>query len=303
MVGETIITDADGAILERLAYEDGEGYVCADVAWEEPRPRDPVPPTFWLTSMPVSVHAIWYAENARGRLHYVTKKALAPAPVPARPRLRPRPAVRHPGRRGPGRRREVACGAMGRAWTVMGVVNVTPDSFSDGGLWLDAGAAIDHGVALLAAGRRRSSTSAASRRGPAPSRSPRRRSCAASSRSLAGLRERARGAVLSIDTSKLAVARAALGAGATYVNDVTAFRHDPADRGARRRRRAATAASCTCRASRARCRRDPRYDDVVDDVARVPRAAGGVRGRAGRRAGAHPASTRASASASRSSTT
>ena len=37
---------------------------------------------------------------------------------------------------------------MGRAWTVMGVVNVTPDSFSDGGLWLDAGAAIDHGVAL-----------------------------------------------------------------------------------------------------------------------------------------------------------
>jgi hypothetical protein len=76
MVGETIITDADGAILERLAYEDGEGYVCADVAWEEPRPRDPVPPTFWLTSMPASVHAIWYAENARGRLHYVTKKAL-----------------------------------------------------------------------------------------------------------------------------------------------------------------------------------------------------------------------------------
>jgi predicted amidohydrolase len=76
MVGETIITDADGGILERLAYEDGEGYICADVAWDEPRPRDPVPPTFWLTSMPVSVHAIWYAENARGRLHYVTKKAL-----------------------------------------------------------------------------------------------------------------------------------------------------------------------------------------------------------------------------------
>ena len=50
--------------------------VCADVAWEDPQPRDPVPPTFWLTSMPVSVHAIWYAENARGRLHYVTKKAL-----------------------------------------------------------------------------------------------------------------------------------------------------------------------------------------------------------------------------------
>ena len=47
---------------------------------------------------------------------------------------------------------------------------------------------------------------------------------------------------ISIDTSKLAVARAALDAGATYVNDVTAFRAEPRLAGARRARRAATAA-------------------------------------------------------------
>lgn len=76
MLGETIITDADGAILERLAYEDGEGYICADVAWADPRPRDPVPPGFWLAPMPVSVQAIWHAENTRGRLRYLTDHAL-----------------------------------------------------------------------------------------------------------------------------------------------------------------------------------------------------------------------------------
>ena len=52
----------------------------------------------------------------------------------------------------------------------MGVVNVTPDSFSDGGEFLDADAAIAHGRELAARGRGRSSTSAASRRARAPSR-------------------------------------------------------------------------------------------------------------------------------------
>ena len=80
MVGETVIADADGAILQRLAYADGEGYVCADVAWEDPRPRDPVPPSFWLAPMPLSVHAIWHAENARGRLQYLTRRRLGRHP-------------------------------------------------------------------------------------------------------------------------------------------------------------------------------------------------------------------------------
>ncbi len=75
MVGETIITDERGAILQRLAYEDGEGYVAADVAWRDPVPLDPVPPRFWMTTLPLSVHAIWYSENARGRLLYRARHA------------------------------------------------------------------------------------------------------------------------------------------------------------------------------------------------------------------------------------
>lgn len=70
LVGETQITDERGAILERLTYEDGEGYVAADVAWRPPEPLDPVPDRFWMTTLPLSVQAIWHAENARGRALY-----------------------------------------------------------------------------------------------------------------------------------------------------------------------------------------------------------------------------------------
>jgi predicted amidohydrolase len=76
LVGETQITDADGAILARLAYEDGEGYVAADVAWDEPRPRDPVPPGFWMATVPVSLHVVWHAGNAHGAAKYRAMKAL-----------------------------------------------------------------------------------------------------------------------------------------------------------------------------------------------------------------------------------
>jgi len=73
------------------------------------------------------------------------------------------------------------------------------------------------------------------------------------------------GGGVSIDTTKASVARAAIAAGATIVNDVSALR---AMRGWRSwwRRAGCSAASCTCWASRARCRADPRYTDVVDDV-------------------------------------
>lgn len=70
LLGETQITDERGAIVERLAYEDGEGWVAADVAWREPVPLDPVPDRFWMTTLPLSVQAIWHAENARGRALY-----------------------------------------------------------------------------------------------------------------------------------------------------------------------------------------------------------------------------------------
>jgi dihydropteroate synthase len=118
---------------------------------------------------------------------------------------------------------------------IMGVVNVTPDSFSDGGLYLDPGAAIAHGKELAAQGAAILDVGGESTRPGAASVSAdeelRRIEPVVS-----GLADAA--AEISIDTSKAEVARAALDAGATIVNDVTALRGDPemaalvADRGA-----------------------------------------------------------------------
>ncbi|HYF24617.1 MAG TPA: carbon-nitrogen hydrolase family protein [Baekduia sp.] len=90
MVGETIIAGRDGHILQRLGYEDGEGYVCADLPWEDARPLDPVPDRFWMTTLPFSTQAVWYACNAAGRASYLARKRhgslpwqQAPAPPPA----------------------------------------------------------------------------------------------------------------------------------------------------------------------------------------------------------------------------
>ena len=124
--------------------------------------------------------------------------------------------------------------------SLMGVVNVTPDSFSDGGLFLEPEAAIAHG-AQLARGRgrdprrRRRVDPARGRRGRAVEEEIARTEPVVSD--LAGL-----GHTVSIDTSKLAVAEAALDAGATIVNDVTALRGDPEiGRALRRARRRAGA--------------------------------------------------------------
>ena len=72
-------------------------------------------------------------------------------------------------------------------FSVMGIVNVTPDSFSDGGRFLDADAAVQHGARAGGGGRRRSSTSAASPRARAPSPCRPTRSSTASCRWSSGL--------------------------------------------------------------------------------------------------------------------
>ena len=105
---------------------------------------------------------------------------------------------------------------------VMGILNVTPDSFSDGGQLRDRASGAR---ARAAHGRPRaptSSTSAASRRGPARRRWPRTRSSRASCRVTARSCVAA-GVVVSVDTMKPAVMRAALAAGAAMVNDVRAL--------------------------------------------------------------------------------
>lgn len=150
-----------------------------------------------------------------------------------------------------------------RAFTVMGVVNVTPDSFSDGGRYLDPDAAVAHGRRLAAEGASMLDVGGESTRPgaePVGEDEELRRTVPVIERLAA-----AGAAELSIDTTKLAVAEAALDAGAGMVNDVSALRFAPAiaglvaDRGAR----------CVLMHMLGEPRTmqsDPRYGDVVDDV-------------------------------------
>jgi dihydropteroate synthase len=110
---------------------------------------------------------------------------------------------------------------------VMGIVNVTPDSFSDGGQYLDVPAAIEHGLELEADGAAILDIGGESTRPgaePVSEADELRRVMPV----IEGLRAQGAEARISIDTSKAAVARAAIGAGASIVNDVTALRGDPA---------------------------------------------------------------------------
>jgi dihydropteroate synthase len=146
----------------------------------------------------------------------------------------------------------------------MGVVNVTPDSFSDGGLFLDADAAVRHALQLAEEGADILDFGGESTRPgaePVSEEEERARVIPVIERVAA----QRTGAQLSIDTSKVAVARAALDASASYVNDVTAFRSEPdlaglvADRDV----------DCCLMHMLGEPRTmqdDPRYDDVVSDI-------------------------------------
>lgn len=108
---------------------------------------------------------------------------------------------------------------------VMGVLNVTPDSFSDGDAYLDTAAAVRHGLAMLAAGADIVDVGGESTR-PGAARveeTEERRRVEPVVRALAGA-----GAVVSIDTTRAAVAEAALAVGARMVNDVSGGVVDPA---------------------------------------------------------------------------
>lgn len=107
---------------------------------------------------------------------------------------------------------------------VMGVLNTTPDSFSDGGAYLDPDRAVAHGLAMVARGADLVDVGGESTRPGAtpvdPDEEIRRTEPVV--RALAG-----RGVVVSIDTLHAATARAAVAAGAHIVNDVSAGVHDP----------------------------------------------------------------------------
>ena len=170
---------------------------------------------------------------------------------------------------------------VGRDLSVMGVVNVTPDSFSDGGVEPRARPSRRRSAAD-ARGRRRDRRHRRrvdAARGGGGARST--RSCAASCPCWSG----SQGVPVSIDTSKAEVARRALELGAELVNDVTALRGDPELAGV-----VADAGAYLClmhmQGEPRTMQVDPRYDDVVSEVAGVPRGAARVRGRAGHPRGA-----------------
>ncbi len=145
---------------------------------------------------------------------------------------------------------------------IMGIVNVTPDSFSDGGLFLDPERAIEHARRLAADGADLLDVGGESTR-------PGARAVSADEELervvpvLEGLADL--GVPISIDTSKVAVATRALDAGAVIVNDVTALRTEP--------ELAALCAERDCgvvlmhmQGTPRTMQENPTYDDVVDDV-------------------------------------
>ena len=153
---------------------------------------------------------------------------------------------------------------MPRDFRVMGVVNVTPDSFSDGGRFLDPDAAVAHALALAAEGADILDCGGESTRPgaePVPAEEERRRVIPVIERVAQGT-----AAQLSIDTSKAAVAEAAIAAGATLVNDVTALRGDPAMAALVAEREVDCCLMHMLGEPRT-MQLDPRYDDVVSKVA------------------------------------
>jgi dihydropteroate synthase len=107
---------------------------------------------------------------------------------------------------------------------IMGVVNVTPDSFSDGGRWMDPDVAIRHGLKLAEAGADILDVGGESTRPGAEPVAP-----AEEIKRISGVVRAlaAAGHIVSVDTRNARTMRAALDAGATIINDVSALRHDP----------------------------------------------------------------------------
>src|SRR5690606_22835702 len=145
---------------------------------------------------------------------------------------------------------------------VMGVVNVTPDSFSDGGRLTGAEAAVAHALRLVEQGTDILDIGGESTR-PGAEPVSEAEELARVVPGIAGIRARWDGP-LSVDTMEPAVARAAVAAGATIWNDVTALAHAPDS--------LATAAELGCevvlmhmRGEPRTMQDDPRYDDVVGE--------------------------------------
>jgi dihydropteroate synthase len=124
----------------------------------------------------------------------------------------------------------IPCGArtltLGLRTQVMGILNVTPDSFSDGGCWIDLDKAVEHGLEMLRDGADIIDVGGESTRPghtPVDADEEIRRVVPA----IQKLRAAAPDAIISVDTYKAATAEAAIQAGANMINDVWGFLMDP----------------------------------------------------------------------------
>ncbi len=152
---------------------------------------------------------------------------------------------------------------LGEKTLVMGILNVTPDSFSDGGAFNDPGAAVEHALQMIEEGADIIDIGGESTRPgaePVNAKDEMRRT-------LPVIRQlRAQCDIpISIDTMKAAVARAAMEAGADIINDVSGFEADPAMAGA--------AADCGAgvvlmhmKGTPKTMQRQPAYDNAVDEI-------------------------------------
>ena len=152
---------------------------------------------------------------------------------------------------------------LSRRGMIMGIVNVTPDSFSDGGRFLDTGRAVEHALRLVEEGADILDIGGESTRPgaePVDEDEELRRVLPV----IRALRSATR-TLISIDTMKASVARAALDAGADIINDVTGLRGDPA--------MSRVAAACNAGlvimhmiGTPQTMQLQPQYDDVVAEV-------------------------------------
>lgn len=152
---------------------------------------------------------------------------------------------------------------LGHRPLVMGIVNVTPDSFSDGGRFLEPAIAIEHGLKLVAEGADILDVGGESTR-PGSDPVPMDEELA---RVVPVIRELAKqtDVPISVDTSKAAVAQACLDAGAVIVNDITGLTGDPA-MPAVCANSGAGVVVMHMQGTPKTMQADPRYDDVVVEI-------------------------------------
>lgn len=156
------------------------------------------------------------------------------------------------------------CGVSGSSPRLMGILNVTPDSFSDGGEFFSVESALEHALALLDEGAEILDVGGESTRPgaePVPQEEEQRRVLPA----IRAVLDARPGTKISIDTYHAQTAEAALEEGASIVNDVTALRGDE--------RMASVVAGAGCEVvlmhmlgEPRTMQRDPRYEDVVREV-------------------------------------